>query len=300
MDCQYDEDPSNTSSEPPVIRMTAAVTDRGIYLISKGSPPIILRQPYNRIIKWTTHSDMNIFCFWVLKEKYHLRDILALQQRYNESEGPEREAPEFEPNIYCDCVYLVSEDVTEIDFLVRCNVDMRTTGQRPLLPGDSANDSDCEDDQSVEMHASPGASRKISVGADDGLATTKLESSPQPERRTSVLNVFFKALSGAGGDVSENDLCVGQGVNESDFEQSLHDYGDDTATLANSAFRGSDQDQHVETLSDLDMVLADSIEDLTVLSNLAMQQTPVATSPRDDIRNAPRRSSLFRWATMSS
>ncbi|CAE7797297.1 unnamed protein product, partial [Symbiodinium microadriaticum] len=299
-DCQYDDAPADATNEPPVIRMTAAVTDKGIYLITSGSPPIILRQPYSRIVKWTTHTDMNIFCFWVLKEKYQLRDILALQQRYTESDGSNVDSPDdFDPNRYCDCIYLVCEEVDEIDFLVRCNVDMRKTGRSPLLPGDSPDEDDSEADEEPPGGTQEG--NRVSEATDSsqsGIETSERQNAAPAVRRTSVLNVFFKALSGAGGEEEEmqRDLREGQGVGDADFEQPSHSYGDDTSSLASSVFRATDD----QPLRDLDMVLASSMDNMSALVSSGGPENTPEPSTREYIRNAPRRTSLFRWASMSS
>jgi hypothetical protein len=213
VDCQYDEDPSNPSSEPPVIRMTAAVTHRGIFLITRGSPPIILRQPYNRIVKWSCHPDMNIFCFWVLKEKHQLRDVLALFQQQDEVAEEEEEEEEeeevdeearaaaalpadFDPSDYCDCIYLVTEEAEEVDFLVRCNVNMLQSGEPPLLPGDSPDEQD--EDVTKRSGASTGEQGRDGVGRESETSSQssqqaqKKEDASSSARRTSVLNSFFQ------------------------------------------------------------------------------------------------------------
>lgn len=218
VDCQYDDDASNPDNEPPVIRMTAAVTHRGIFLLTRGSPPIILRQPYNRIVKWSCHPDMHIFCFWVLKEKYHLRDVLALFQldqddtEEDEGEGEVDEETraaaklpaDFDPSDYCDCIYLVTEEAEELDFLVRCNVNMLQTGEPPLLPGDTPDEGEEENTVSSPVF---GVSKVRSENMEGRGSESSEEASQHREkkttstsdsstaRRTSVLNSFFQVLN---------------------------------------------------------------------------------------------------------
>jgi hypothetical protein len=98
----------------------------------------------------------------------------------------------------------------------------------------------------------------------------------------------------------------GQGASERDFDQDRSDhYCDDTGTLANSIFRRVDSDEASDdgdgALGDMDMVLAESMSELSVMkTSKKAAVTAPAVSAASTGPSPPRRSSLFRWASMSS
>lgn len=97
----------------------------------------------------------------------------------------------------------------------------------------------------------------------------------------------------------------GQGVSERDFHQSHDSYCDDTATLTNSVFRTVDRsdeasgdDEEQGALGDIDMMLASSMSELSGMQSEKKSARSVSAS---SVKSPPpRRSSLFRWASMSS
>ena len=62
---QYDDNPLDDNSSPPVIPMVVAIGPLALFLITKDSTTI-MRQPYNIIVKWICHADKHIFTYWVL------------------------------------------------------------------------------------------------------------------------------------------------------------------------------------------------------------------------------------------
>lgn len=83
------------------------------------------RHPYKRIIKWVTHIEQHIFTYWVIKPGTSLLDL----EEYQEAN---RGTP-FDTQKFCDCVYLVTPQVKELDYLVKSYVEA-AAGVAPALP----------------------------------------------------------------------------------------------------------------------------------------------------------------------
>lgn len=128
VDCQYDYAPTDSGTIPPVIHLTAAVGSKGIYLISntKSNERTIMLHSYSKILKYKAYSDQNIFIYWVLKRT--VDPSLVYEAAMQDGEA-------FNPDIYCDKVYIVADSCSEIEFLVQSYVAIETDCKRPLLPG---------------------------------------------------------------------------------------------------------------------------------------------------------------------
>ena len=72
----------------------AAVGPLAIFLITSTNPVIILRHPYNRIVKWQAYTQRDVFAYWVMKPNLDIRDIEDAQLQQGST---------FDCNIYCDC-----------------------------------------------------------------------------------------------------------------------------------------------------------------------------------------------------
>jgi hypothetical protein len=125
---------------------------------------VIFRLPYKRIVKYVSHEEMNIFTFWILKDTVRLEDLQELTRHLSTTRGEnlregveERESVSggeeedemnetlgFDPNQYCDCIYLVTESVREISFLFESYFKLCKDQVPPLLPGDVPDEEDEE------------------------------------------------------------------------------------------------------------------------------------------------------------
>lgn len=157
--CQYDDNPLDPNSSPPVIGMNAWVGPLAIFLLTPTEPPVIMRHPYRRIIKWVTLPDKHIFTYWVIKPHVTLADLEEFQEQQRaklrgtrgrghsgdgdsdggsdaDGDGDDEggQLGELDAQQFCDCVYLVTSQVKELDYLVKSYVEA-STGTPPVLPG---------------------------------------------------------------------------------------------------------------------------------------------------------------------
>lgn len=205
--------------------MSIAISPLAIFIVTLSNPPVILRLPYNRIVKYVSHIDMNIFMFWSLKDGVQLSDIVKQFQNKpsNENissisendqenvdgetgekgEGGEGEDLGFDPNQYCDCIYLVTEYVKEIQFLFETYFKMVKYQIPPCLPGDTLDDDDQDDFSQFGSfdESSPEKSQKQNNTAPNTPNTPNNQSNLQNEikrqnieRRSSRLNILFQVL----------------------------------------------------------------------------------------------------------
>lgn len=237
--CQYDYNPLDSTSTPPVLMMNVAVGPLALFLITTSDPPVIMRHPYKRIIKWIAHADKHIFTYWVIKAEVTLAQIEVLEEKHAGS-------GDFDARPYCDCVYLVTSQVKELEYLVQSYVQCRRSIS-PCLPGAP------EELQDLSSFASRGNSESEPAGTSHGGAQGKNGGAPgrapppvpsgapppapsqqhQPmQRRASRLGVFLSAL---GGNASSS--TVGTGGSGIADEASEEVYGDDAAAVGNSLFK---------------------------------------------------------------
>jgi hypothetical protein len=255
INCQYDDNPTDVNSDPPLQPMTLSITAKAIFLIShqthtnithntnkplltSSSIPltttdsgnnnhnnnvVIIRQPYNRIIKWVTHIDKNILCYWILKTSYTIIQINKIR-----SDCVDKNIT-FDPNRYCDCVYIVSNEIYEIDFLLKTNMDMlKGVIKIPLLPGDIDDDvlatgnmyeEGCNYDSPIKTNSQ----------------TNKMEEkSNTPQRRSSTFGALFNVFNGLSEDGHE----ANAGAIELQKDITSTSFGDDTTGIHNSVFKG--------------------------------------------------------------
>jgi len=224
--CQYDSTPMDNSSTPPVLMMNAAIGPLALFLITTSDPPVILRHPYKRIIKWIAHPDKHIFTYWVIKTEVTLSEIEELQEQHTGS-------GDFDARPYCDCVYLVSSQVKELEYLVQSYVASRRRVS-PHLPGAP------DELMDIEPEPSPRNSEDAAAAMASAAPSTPTNGSSKPhakatpvhpvaQRRASRLGVFLSALGG-GGAGSGSGLTEEEHVREDVF-------GDDTAAVGNSLFK---------------------------------------------------------------
>ena len=228
--CQYDYSPLDSSSTPPVLMMTAAIGPLALFLITTSDPPVIMRHPYKRIIKWIAHPDKHIFTYWVIKAEVTLSDIEDMQQQHSGN-------GDFDARPYCDCVYLVTSQVKELEYLVQSYVASRRRVS-PHLPGapDELKDiapepspRTSEEATSLGNAASTSAAPSASTSKPPPPPPSAQPAYPAMQRRASRLGVFLSALGGAGGG-SGSGLTEEEHVSEDNF-------GDDTAAVNNSLFK---------------------------------------------------------------
>jgi hypothetical protein len=103
--CQYDDDPLNPQSSPPVLTMTAAIGPQALFLVSQSDQPTIIRHPYSRIMKWLCRAEKHIFTYWVIKKDVTLSRLEEMLQENGDA---------FDARPYCDCVYLVTSQSLEL------------------------------------------------------------------------------------------------------------------------------------------------------------------------------------------
>jgi hypothetical protein len=187
-----------------------AISPLAVFILTQSSPPVIFRLPYKRIVKHIAHEDMNIFTFWILKDTVQLHDIAQrLQQRevqeqgHGDGDGEVDEELGFDPNQFCDCIYLVTESVGEISFLFETYYKLCKEHVPPLLPGDVAEEEEEQEQVTGEGSAVAGSSQ----GNKNGI--NRLESfdsemkrkgdeegnSSRPRGGASRLNSFFQVTS---------------------------------------------------------------------------------------------------------
>lgn len=203
--CQYDDNPLENEKTPPTISMIAAVGPVAITLMTKTDPPVFMQHAYKRVIKWISYADKHIFTYWVIKPDVSLLDIEEYQEEGINSLDTKR---------FCDCVYLVTSQVRELEYLVKSYVE-GLANISPSLPGAS------------EELLPP--TRTPSESFTPIPNHTKAE---KPQTKVSRIGLFFNALG--SGSIAHND-SEGSGLNSSNNEEEA--FGDDTAGVSGSLFQ---------------------------------------------------------------
>lgn len=128
--CQYDHEPMLDSS-PPVLEMIAAVGPAGVHLISK-QPAAMFRHPYTRIAKWMLDEEEHILAYWLLKEHVRIEQLNDVE----------------DPTPLCEVIYLVAENVGEIEFLVAAyaDADQGKEVSLPDYPGEDNPEAEAEEE----------------------------------------------------------------------------------------------------------------------------------------------------------
>lgn len=227
--CQYDYTPLDSSSTPPVLMMNAAIGPLALFLITTSDPPVILRHPYKRIIKWIAHPDKHIFTYWVIKAEVTLSEIEELQEQHTGS-------GDFDARPYCDCVYLVTSQVKELEYLVQSYVASRRRVS-PHLPGASDELKDIapepsprnSEDTTTITSALASMTPSTPTNGASKPAPPPAQVHPVSQRRASRLGVFLSALGGGTGG-SGSGLTEEEHISEDVF-------GDDAAAVGNSLFK---------------------------------------------------------------
>jgi hypothetical protein len=286
--CQYDDNPLDPNSSPPVIEMNAWIGPLAIFLLTPSDPPVIMRHPYRRIIKWVTLPDKHIFTYWVIKPNVTMADLEEFQdqqrrklRRQNEehhsddnqthsrySEDGDDDAidasqatglvGEYDAQQFCDCVYLVTSQVKELDYLVKSYVES-VTGHAPVLPGASddllpakvhlsssnrrhrtkegGQDEEDKEDSEDDEHGRKQAALEMNAATQVPPIPTA-ETAKKP--RVGRLSLFFSSLgsdglghSGSGMTTNAQDDDEENGPGQMGEEH----FGDDTAAVSNSWFR---------------------------------------------------------------
>jgi len=254
--CQYDENPNDTNHSPPVITMQVSIGPNGIHLITPTDPPVIMRHSYKRILKWISHPDKHIFTYYVMKRHVTFSDLEELQEEYSASQPSQQEI-----NIqnFCDCVYLVSNQVKEVEYLVKSYVKM-LGDEAPQLPNASHADLQPPKNNFLQAYAivaqpsqleaqtkngegDDGSSHNNNSDADseDGRSTQKASASQSKPKKKSRLSMFFHSIGNANDDDEEEEDKTEE-INHflthnSDQMGGGDVYGDDTAAVGNSLFK---------------------------------------------------------------
>lgn len=136
--CQYDD--GDADEEPAVSTITVAIGPLAIFLITRHDNELtILRHPYKRIVKWVAYREKHIFNYWTIKQDVSLRDIEEAQQAAIAEaahDGRDYDVEEdFDATPYCDCIYLVTPNCAELEYLVRSYVALLKYDRYPSLAG---------------------------------------------------------------------------------------------------------------------------------------------------------------------
>lgn len=290
--CQYDDNPLDPNSSPPVIGMNAWIGPLAIFLLTPTEPPVIMRHPYRRIIKWVTLPDKHIFTYWVIKPNVTLADLEEFQEQQraklrgtrgggsgdgdSDGDGDEDvgQLGELDAQQFCDCVYLVTSQVKELDYLVKSYVEA-STGTPPVLPGAtddllpmkvaafdrssraktaaSSNDDDDDDDRhggngdnsdeeggvhddSSDSDSSDGGGRRAKATKSKKAAGGTV-APPIPTAETAQkprVGRLSLFFSSLGGDGLGQ---TGSGISGGGGDGGEEHFGDDTAAVTNSWFR---------------------------------------------------------------
>jgi hypothetical protein len=216
--------------------MNAAVGPLAIVLITPTTNPIILRHPYNRILKWVAHMDKHIFSYWVLKQNANLHDI---------EEANIINPGSIDIDSYCDCVYLVSDLCEELEYLVQSYVKYNKEKIEPRLPYANGDLMPVSFTTSVENEI-------LEINNVSSPSAEITTNQPRP-RRKSTFSKIFQAIGGATNE-SDDDIIdsninsnkekivLGSGIdvdNEEDnpIESGSASFVDDTAAVSASVFK---------------------------------------------------------------
>jgi len=229
--CQYDDDPLNPQSSPPVLSMTAAIGPLALFLVSQTDHPTIIRHPYSRVMKWLCRAEKHIFTYWVIKKDVTLSRLEEMLQENGDA---------FDARPYCDCVYLVTPQSLELEHLVASYVKCR----KEIAP--------CLPDAPIELQNPPKIAavkhtQEPLVDQTDPPSTSATASSmPQPllERRASSFGAFLHVLGAAPNDTAQTtssssvtNSLVGSGMIDADSSGAATVYGDDASGVVSSVFQ---------------------------------------------------------------
>lgn len=270
--CQYDDDPLNPQSSPPVLTMTAAIGPLALFLVSQSDQPTIIRHPYSRIMKWLCRAEKHIFTYWVIKKDVTLSQLEEMLQENGDA---------FDARPYCDCVYLVTSQSLELEHLVASYVKCR----KEIAP--------CLPDAPIELQNPPKSdttavkqtSEQLSVDQPGPSSTSAAVTSlPQPtvvkERRASSFGAFLQVLGATSNDTTQaassptaTSNLVGSGIIDEDSSGAATAYGDDASGIGSSVFQsmfqssagsaeGSDQlpsaVQYASSMSELQKIASET------------------------------------------
>ena len=234
--CQYDDDPLNPQSSPPVLTMTAAIGPQALFLVSQSDQPTIIRHPYSRIMKWLCRAEKHIFTYWVIKKDVTLSRLEEMLQENGDA---------FDARPYCDCVYLVTSQSLELEHLVASYVKCRKE-IAPCLPGAPV---ELQNPPKSDAAALKHTLEQLSVDqASPSSTSAAVTSLPQPtvvnERRASSFGAFLHVLGAAPNDKTQaasNDTAasnlVGSGIIDEDSSGAATAYGDDASGVGSSVFQ---------------------------------------------------------------
>ncbi len=259
--CQYDDGASE--EEPPVTTMNVAIGPLAIFLITQADPLVILRHPYKRIVKWVAYRDKHIFCYWSVKPGISLKDVeqAQLQEKKSaEAAGRIYQAEtDFDATSYCDCIYLVTPNCGELEYLVRSYVAMLKEDELPKLRG--ATGDLLPPEPSELLLGSLGEKLGVRIGEVDGdddndgpsaekVPVKKVPVAPEkPEKQENFASRFgalFSALGGFKSTTEDNSagnasaemylapVTAGSGLGSDgiDDDQPGAGFGDDCAGVA--------------------------------------------------------------------
>lgn len=214
--CQYDDNPLEQDNSPPIISMSACVGPLAITLMTLTEQPIMMRHPYKRIIKWVTYPEKHIFTYWVIKPNVSLYDLEEYQEEAN---------GELDTRRFCDCVYLVTSQAKELEYLVKSYVEA-AVNEPPHLPNAKGD---------LLPPTAPSATPVTTTSEVNDVLVEEPEGTKDKEKpqkpKTTRLSVFFNALGISGSDSSN---LSGSGLGENKGDEI---YGDDTAGVSKSMFQ---------------------------------------------------------------
>lgn len=256
---------------------------------------VLLRQPYKNIIKWISHVDKNILCYWILKSNITLQQVDKIRNDCAITQLA------FDPNKYCDCVYILSSEIKEIDFVLQQYMDLlKGNISLPLLPGDIDDDEfvfscggivskydlqkdhDCNDSEkdmeSIENTSDAGdGTEKLETSTRKKESNNKVSKTLSPPTRKGSIAGFFSDVFGGLHNASEGegDENIGGVSLQRDESNESHAFGDDTAGVGNSIFRslygstntkgggvdGEHVVSHASTLSELNKLCLKPFDD---------------------------------------
>ena len=254
--CQYDENPLEQASSPPILAMTAAVGPLAIMLQTQTDQPVLMRHPYKRIIKWLTYQDKHIFTYWVIKPHISYHDL----EEYQESN-----LEDFNAKKFCDCVYLVTAQVAELEYLVRSYVEA-LSNHPPALPGATG------DLLPLEMSKqSASILLPSSENSEPQESSKSVKNIDQPVKsKGGRFSTFFSALR---INQSDGNSAVQTGSGLTDIEACDEIYGDDTVGVGKSMFqsvykRGNTDNQRIISHQSDDELIPSSVQYAASMSEL--------------------------------
>jgi hypothetical protein len=254
---QYDDSPLEESASPPVLPMMASIGPLAITLMASSADgsPIVMRHAYKRMIKWISFPDKHIFTYWIIKPNVSLADIEDYQEEHENTGIKDLDTKKF-----CDCVYLVTSQVKELEYLVKSYVEAVGANIEPALPG-------AEDELLPPTLRKAGGVATTSVFSPNrGAAQSQQSQSQSQEKdktefkekaksRVSRIGLFFNALGGGGGggnhtshdeddgshtnnhnnNNNSQNAHAGSGMNQEDTGDDI--YNDDVAGIGGSLFQ---------------------------------------------------------------